>query len=55
MERVDGPTPNGGDYAEMYLFDKKGRIVDDEKKAVRGVIRECKKNGELLMETWFEV
>ena len=48
--RTDEPTPSGGDYSEIYFFDNNGEPVD-EKKAVRCVIRECKKNGELIKET----
>ena len=27
MERIDGPTPNGGAYAIVYYFDAQGREV----------------------------
>ena len=49
--RVDEPTPNGGDYSEIYYFNDNGDVVDQED-ATRCVIRECKNNGELLNETW---
>ncbi len=47
-------TPGGGDYSEIYFFDTDNKPTD-EKKAVRCVIRECTKNGELLKETWATV
>ena len=50
-ERIDGPTPNGGVYSEIYYFDSNGNPVDEEK-AARCVIRECDKNGNLIHETW---
>lgn len=50
-QKVNGETPNGGDYSEIYYFDSTGNIVD-ESEAVRCVIRECTKNGELIAETW---
>lgn len=49
--KVNGETPNGGDYSEIYYFDSDGNIVD-ETEAVRCVIRECTKSGELIAETW---
>ena len=49
--RVNGPTPNGGDYSEIYYFDNDGKIVDQDV-ATKCVIRECKSNGELLNEIW---
>lgn len=50
-KKIVGKTPNGGDYSEIYFFDENGKPVD-ESKASRCVIRECKKNGELVNETW---
>ena len=50
-KKVNEPTPNGGDYSEIYYFDADGNAVD-EKDATRFVIRECLKNGELICETW---
>lgn len=55
MERINGRTPSGGDYAELYYFDENGNIVEDKEKAVRGMIRECKENGELVCTTSFFV
>lgn len=49
--RTDEPTPNGGDYSEIYFLDKNGNSVD-ETKAVKCVIRECKKDGTLINETF---
>ena len=52
-ERINEKTPNGGDYSEIFYFDKDGNAVD-ETAAVRCVIRECSKDGTLLHETWGE-
>ena len=49
--RVDGPTPNGGDYSEIFFFDADGNEVGEEQ-AVRCIIRECRANGELIQETY---
>lgn len=49
--RTDEPTPSGGDYSEIYYFDSDGNPAD-EKEASRCVIRECKKNGDLINEIW---
>lgn len=50
-KRIDGKTPNGGAYSEIFFFDEAGNSVDEEK-AVRLVIRECAENGDLIAETW---
>lgn len=50
-KKINGETPNGGAYSEIYFFDNSGNIVD-ESKATKCVIRECKENGELIAETW---
>lgn len=52
MKRIDEPTPNGGDYSELYWFDREGNVVDTEEEAVKGVIRECKSDGTLVGTTW---
>lgn len=49
-ERVDDPTPSGGDYSEIFYFDKAGNAVDADH-AVSCIIRECKKDGALIQET----
>lgn len=48
-QRVDEPTPNGGDYSEIYYLDKHGNQVDEEK-AETCVIRECLADGTLINE-----
>lgn len=50
-KRINGKTPSGGAYSEIYYFDAEGKPAD-ETKAIRCVIRECTENGELLNETW---
>lgn len=51
MKRIYHKTPNGGDYSELYLFDEKGTATDQQDKAVRAVITECKMDGTLIRET----
>ena len=51
FKRINGKTPNGGDYAEMYFQDDKGNPVE-EAKATRFALRECKKDGTLIFETF---
>lgn len=50
-KRIDEKTPNGGDYSEIFYFDDKNEPVD-ETVATHCVNRECKKNGELVVETF---
>ena len=50
VERVYGKTPNGGDYAEAHYFDDNFKYVVKEN-AVNIIIRECKEDGTLIMET----
>lgn len=50
-KRVNEKTPNGGDYSEIFYFDKDGNSVD-QKNAVKCLIRECSKDGKLIKETW---
>lgn len=49
QKRVDGPTPSGGDYSEIFYFNENGEPVDEEV-ADKCVIRECLSNGELINE-----
>lgn len=51
--RIDGPTPQGGDYSEVFYFDSNDNIVSDPDRAVRGVVRECTQEGILISSTWF--
>lgn len=50
-KRINGKTPSGGAYSEIYFFDDNGNSVD-ESEATRCVIRECAENGDLLNEIW---
>ena len=52
MEIINGPTPNGGEYAHIYYFDAKGKTSDKEN-AVNGNIVEFDKNGNRIRETHF--
>ena len=53
VEKIKGKTPNGGDYSELYYMDKDGKPVD-KKNAVTGILRECKKDGTLVSETFVQ-
>ncbi len=49
-ERVDGPTPNGGSYSEIFYRDDEGNPVD-EAEATRFEIVEYDENGRFLFST----
>lgn len=49
-ERIDERTPNGGDYSEVFYLDEDGNPADKEI-AVTAIVRECMKDGSLIMET----
>ena len=51
-KRVDGPTPAGGAYSEIYFFGEIG-LVDDPESATHGSIVEYKEDGTRIMETFF--
>lgn len=51
VQRIEEPTPNGGDYSEIHYFDDGNNPVD-EADATKCVIRECRADGELISETW---
>lgn len=53
LKRIDGPTPNGGTYAEVYYYDEHDKETDDVKKAVKAYGREYDKNGKLINEVFF--
>lgn len=50
MERIDGTTPAGGDYSEVYYFDDNENAVD-KSKATHVIVRECMKDGTLIRTT----
>ena len=41
-KRIEGETPSGGDYSEIWYLDAQGNVVDDQY-AARCSINECKK------------
>ncbi len=51
IQRIYGMTPAGGDYSEAHFFDSDDRYTTKDK-AVRIIIRECKRDGELIKETY---
>lgn len=50
-ERIDGKTPNGGDYSEIYYLDKNKKSCD-KRSATRVFIRECTAEGKIVQETY---
>ena len=50
-ERVNEPTPAGGDYSEINYLNDDNDVVDSSE-AKKCVIRECKADGTLIMEHW---
>lgn len=50
-KRINERTPHGGSYSEIFYFNEDGN-PEDEEKAVKCVIRECSKDGNLISETW---
>ena len=51
VEKIKGKTPNGGDYSELYYMNDKGEACE-KSEATNGILRECKKDGTLVMETF---
>lgn len=49
--RRNEKTPNCGDYSEIWYLDCEHNVVD-ESEATEFVIRECKKNSELIQSTY---
>ena len=52
-ERYNRPTPNGGDYSEIFYMDDDGNYVD-KKVATKAVIYECKNDGTAINRTFME-
>lgn len=50
-ERIDGDTPNGGAYCEIFYLDSKNNFVDSSA-ATKCIIRECDADGNLIVETY---
>lgn len=44
------PTPNGGDYSEIYYLDDDKKPISKER-ATQVIIRELKEDGALVKET----
>lgn len=52
-ERYNKPTPNGGDYSEIFYMDADGNYVD-KNVAVKAVVYECKNDGTAIKRTFLE-
>ncbi len=50
VKRINGKTPAGGDYSEMWYFDDGQNVVPKEE-ATWGEILEFTKDGELIQST----
>ena len=51
VQRIDEPTPNGGDYSEIIHMNGNWDVVDEDV-ATQCVIRECAADGSLICETF---
>lgn len=51
-ERIDGPTPAGGDYSELYKLDRSGNLAKRESDVVEYRILEKTVDGTLLKTTY---
>lgn len=50
-QRVDEPTPNGGDYSEIIYMDDNFDLADEDV-ATKCVILECMADGSIICETF---
>jgi len=51
VTRIEGPTPNGGEYAEISFTDRNGNPCE-EKDAYRFSINEFDKEGAVINSTY---
>ena len=51
-EIIKGKTPNGGDYSEMWYFDKDGEAAESMETAVHFRIFEKNSKGETIQTTY---
>jgi len=49
FEVIQGKTPLGGDYREIYYFTDV-MMPTEKEKATRAIVRECKEDGTLINE-----
>ena len=49
FEVIQGKTPLGGDYREIYYFTD-GMMPTEKENATRAIVRECKADGTLINE-----
>lgn len=50
-ERINGETPSGGDYSEIFYLNEQHDLVPPEK-ATECRIHECKNDGTILFITY---
>ncbi len=49
--RIEGPTPNGGEYAIIYYYDENGKSCSKDL-AIKSVIQEFDSTGKMIYETF---
>ena len=49
-KRIDGKTPMGGDYSEIWYLDEQGEVVEEER-ATKCIVRECLEDGTVIAST----
>lgn len=52
--RVDGPTPNGGDYSEVYFLTNDD-VLTDESRATKAEVVEYTTGGKLVHRTYMTI
>lgn len=52
VERVDGPTPNGGVYSQIYYYDADGNRVENPEDAEKVFICEFDSDDNMIHETF---
>ena len=49
-KRIEGKTPSGGDYSEIWYIDKNGNVVDEDA-ATNCIVNECQNDGRIVATT----
>ena len=50
MQRIDKPTPSGGDYSYAVFLNDDWEVIDKEE-ATMMIVTECKNDGRVVCET----